>query len=391
MHNSSLPGFINGKIKMLIKDGFSDLFFSECKDKGIILKDVMTNENGYIFEVSKAASEKIADVAANCGMDSAIISSRGLPAIFGRYRKRLGIITGIILSVAVLFILSSSVWSIDIAGNDVVSDRDITELLNENGVKKGVFAKTILTDDVEFMIEKAFPEVSWVTASVTGSRLLIEIKERTEDKTENREGIYTNIVASKDGEIISADIFKGEGKLRPGEAVVKGDLLVSGVITYKDGRVKLTDSEAEIMARTKNTVVSHIADNLTVEVITECKDKYLPVFFGAGEGDDTPDKENHFTSNAFFLCADDIVFPVGFIRENEITTEKRQISPDSGELLLIVFSDFAKASAELYKSAQITDREIMINFDGQISVEAIHRCIENIAEKREIFFEEYHS
>ncbi len=388
MHNRSLPGFINGKIKMLIKDGFSDLFFAECKDRGLILKEVKTKGNGYIFEVSSVTSEKISDVADICGMEAVVVSKSGLPVVLGRYKKRIGIVTGIILSVVILFILSSSVWSIDIAGNEVIADSDITFLLSENGVKKGVFAKTILTDDVEFMIEKAFPEISWVTASVTGSRLLIEVRERTEDNTENSKRLYTNIVASKDGEIISADIFKGEGKLLPGEAVVKGDLLVSGVITYKDGRVKLTDSEARIMARTKNAVVSQIADKLTVDIITECKDKYLPVFFGMGESDDRSDKAKHFTKNAFFLCADDIVFPVGIVRENEIITEKRQISPDSGELLLIVFSDFAKASAELYKNAQITDREIKMNFDGQISVEAEHRCIENIAEQREIFYDE---
>lgn len=328
-----------------------------------------------MFFTSRKNLILITKAANTAGMNIKTEKRIGLPYIFYRYRKRYGIPIGLTGAILIFILLSSMIWTVDISGNETVTTEDITAFLKSEGIDKGIFTSTVSGNDIEFMLENKFRDISWATVSVIGSRLFIEIKERTSTDEKSPEDIYSNIIASKDGEVVQANIFTGEGKIYPGTAVVKGDLLVSGVKTYNDGRVEFTKSSAEIMALTENHICSQTAFSITAEVPESCKDKYLPIFFNKHNNV----KADCFTSTVYFLTSADIIFPIGVSRNSEISFKKVNIELTTAQALLLSFSDFSKTAFGLYEKVTVNKRDIKLNIDNQISVEGNFNCLEDIA------------
>ena len=62
--------------------------------------------------------------------------------------------------------------------------------------------------------------------------------------------VPTNIIASKYGVVKKINVFDGKEKVKPGDAVMKGDLLVSAVYEDRHNKLTLKHARAEVLAKT---------------------------------------------------------------------------------------------------------------------------------------------
>ena len=380
--------FFRGKAYFSAKNGFVDRFIENCKVNNITLKNVNIISDGITAEIYLSDRDKIFSIAEKSGMTIAIIKKSGLPYIYSKYSKRYGIPVGLILAVAVAVLLTSMIWSVEISGTEKIPQEMIVSSLEEFGVKRGVFSDTIQKKDVEFYLESSFEELSWVSVYCVGSRVFVEVREREPQLHDENEGVISNIIASKDGEVIRADIYQGEGKIYPGTAVVKGDLLVSGVVNMRDGSVKFVNSKADINALTKNVLNTSSAMKIRAEEVIFNKDIYTLYFFGLKLPLGFGDKENSFTENRYFIKSRDIVFPVGLLRKSYIQTSENEINLSGEKALLIASYDFAVSALGIYESTVVLSREIKYDFSDQITVEGNFICEENIALRKEFFVDD---
>ncbi len=90
-------------------------------------------------------------------------------------------------------------------------------------------------------------ELSWVGLQVQGTKLIIEVAEKIVSLEDVR-GITSDLVASRDGLIEDVLTLAGEAKVGQGETVIKGQLLISGVLTDNQS-VRLNDLPEENVAR----------------------------------------------------------------------------------------------------------------------------------------------
>lgn len=372
---------IYGRIDFQVDGGFLELFMSRCKKEDIRLKNVKREGETVYGAVRRIDLKNLYSAATVSGMNVKIIKRFGFPDIFIRYRRRMGIPFGIFIFFILTGILSSFVWSVDISGAEIIPLEEFTAALQENGIKKGALCERIQCDDAEFVLSKKYPELLWINVYRAGSRIFVTVRER-EDMSFEKEEIYSNIVAAKDGEIVRADIFSGEGILYPGTAVVKGDLLVSGVDTFKDGTVRFLDCDAVVRARTKNYVNCCSAKEIEVQKIEKCKEKYFLYFFGLKLPVSFVDKSDDFTENGYFFCSGDIIFPVGIIRQQHKTFVDEHISLSEKQAVLLAFYDFSVASFNIYKNTEVLERKISISTKEGATVDAEFLCIEDIAQKK---------
>lgn len=379
MINKVFHDLLFGRITFVVKDGFCDMFLSICRREGVTLSDVDSRDNSLICSVMQKDYAKTIEAAGKSGMEITVLKRWGLPHLYYRYRKRLGVPVGLLLFTIIIRILTLTVWSIEITGNEKITDERLYEILENNGVSKGVFADSIQNADIEYVLYNELEELLWVKVYVTGSRVFIDIRERNTEQESDDINMYSNIVAAKDGEIVRADVFSGEGKIYPGTAVVKGDMLVNGVITYSDGGVKFVRSDADVFARTRNAVSTSAALTITAKKTVNYTTAASLYFFDVIVPFCRGDKENHFTTDCRFFRSGDIVFPLGVIRDTYFSFETTQIELSSSAAALLAFSDFSKASFELYRNSEVLERKISFDFSSQISVEGKYLCIENIA------------
>lgn len=192
------------------------------------------------------------------------ISRRGLVYFFKKYIKRFGILFGAVISVALIFILSNLAMKIEIVG---VDDEDlksrIYDYLREEGVRPGAYIPGINFLELSQKLFSDFDEIGWCSGGSSGSVVTVNINVATPKPSGQSARIPCNIVSSRDAVIVDASVKVGRLSILIGDAVHKGQLLVSGVIEGGDGITRYLHSLADITGRYEQTAVFNQSFNET--------------------------------------------------------------------------------------------------------------------------------
>src|SRR5699024_2138828 len=100
----------------------------------------------------------------------------GLPFFFYRNKKRKAFFIGIFLSFFILCLLSRYIWNIHVEGNLYNSTQSILNYLEEIGVHHGSLKKDLDCGEIAEQMREEFQNMTWVSAKISGSRLILEIK-----------------------------------------------------------------------------------------------------------------------------------------------------------------------------------------------------------------------
>ncbi len=83
--------------------------------------------------------------------------------------------------------------------------------------------------ELEKRIRNAFPEISWVSAELTGTRLTIHLRENDGIlKAETEPETPCELTAGTDGTVTRIIVRNGKARVKVGDTVKTGDVLVSG-------------------------------------------------------------------------------------------------------------------------------------------------------------------
>ena len=165
--------------------------------------------------------------------------------------KRIILSLGLLLIILLTVLLPNRILFVKVIGNYAVPERLILTKAEECGITIGSFREKIRNEDIKNTLLSSIPQLQWVGVNTKGCVAEITVREKTGKIQEQKiDGIVSNIIANQDGIIIAKTILQGTGVCEVGQAVLEGQLLVSG---YTDcGNVlKATNAEAEILAKTK--------------------------------------------------------------------------------------------------------------------------------------------
>ena len=171
-----------------------------------------------------------------------------------RYRKRFGIIFGVLLVIVTSLYFSNVVVSIEIHGNSKVSDQAILAALEELDIKKGTPLSSIDFHYCENELRVMVQGVSWAAIRHTGNRIVVDVTEIVEKPETERKRIPCNIISSKDAEITYTTVFDGMLMHKVGDFVPAGTMLVTGVITDDTGHSTLHHAMGEIRGIYEETI-----------------------------------------------------------------------------------------------------------------------------------------
>ena len=158
--------------------------------------------------------------------------------------------------------LPTRILGIQVEGNHAVSTRRILEAAEEAGIRLMASCTQVRSEKMKNRLLSSIPELQWAGINTYGCRAVISVKERAEGEEDNRQthaGIGS-IVANRDGIIESVTVMQGTAMCQPGQAVQKGQILISG---YTDCGRSLRASRAmgEVYAQTTRTVRAVTPDN----------------------------------------------------------------------------------------------------------------------------------
>lgn len=378
--------YIIGFVKFKSFGGFSERFLNLCNSEDIPIWNIK-NQNGEITAFTSVNGYKrIRKISKNTGMTTRIVKKNGMRFWLSKNKVRSGLAVGAVAMVLIMATLSQFVWRIEVVGNVNTDEEEILSAFEEYGVKIGAKTDTLGLKKITADALTLLPSVSWASVNKKGSVLCIEVREKREIPEMYDASVPTNVVASEDGLIISSDVLQGTEEVKVGSAVRKGDLLISGVVTHRDGGEELLHADGFVRAETKDKfeISTKSLDLYSLEKIEKRTDIF---FFGVVIPTGANPQGDILGDSASFLKSGDTLLPVGVVRKTGITfSEDGDYSTDY--LNLICNFKCAEHVKNLTETAEVKNTKISRSEIGHNTLyEASSICEKNIAELQEIYIE----
>lgn len=319
--------YLFGYINFKASGGFADRFINLCTKDEIPLWNIRNINETITASTTIEGYLNIRSAARKSGMRLSVIEKKGLKYFAKRNKVRIGLFLGFVMSVMILTVLSQFVWSVSLVGNITLDDDYLLEAFEKYGVCVG---SRISSVDTELATENVMSEIeklSWASVNIKGSVMVIEVREKTDAPQIYDAETPTNLVAGEDGVIISVDVLYGNEEVKPGSAVLKGDLLISGMISHPDGSESVIHADGYVKALVKKQNMASCSE-FSLYMQTNEKVRKKLFFFGLAIPLGSSVPENFFTEHKSFIKNDEMLLPLGIITEYGASFSEEAITPD---------------------------------------------------------------
>lgn len=370
--------FIAGYILIAVEGKQTERFLNLCRAKGIVIRKITYQGEGKFYAVISAKNFlKLGSVHKKTKVHIHILEKHGLPFFFLKCQKRKAFFLGIFLCAGIIFVLSGRIWNIHIEGNQKNSTPEILNFLSSQGICHGIAKKEVNCSQIAALVRENYPEITWVSAKMEGTRLILTIQEGILAKENEDDKEPCNILAEIDGTIVKMITRNGIPQTGVGEICKKGDILVLGRLDYKNDSQEIyqyeyVHADADIFVQHEISYYEEFPLLYETQIPTgkEQKGFYIKLGsfymqFGGGEKKDlnclTEEYPLHVTEN-FFL-------PVSFgrIRTWKSQIQKREYTQEEAKSLAIEkLHTYEKNLIE--KGVQISANNVKIEVDHKSCV-----------------------
>lgn len=378
-----------GFVEFEASGGFPERFLNLCTINGITLWNVQNNGVKVKACTGAKSYKNIRKSAKKSGMKVRITRKRGLPFFIKNNKARVGILVGFFVAVSFLVFSSCVLWEIDVSGNSRIKSETLLESLEGYGVRVGVIKSKIDTLTIEDELLKEYPEISWVSINIFGTKAVLEVKENSEKPKIADDKTPTNVVAKKDGQIILVEGYRGTNAVKEGDVVVKGDLLISGITTNADGSEKTVHATGKVFAETRSSVSGSASKVQVNKILRNTEIKYylyvlgidIPMFFKC--------KGETLYCGEMLLKGNNTKLPFGVSWDVSGSFQKSEIElTENQTTLLAVLSSVENKRNSFGEDCEFRSVSFQkVITENEISINCKIKAKENIAVEKEIFVE----
>ena len=145
--------------------------------------------------------------------------------------------------------IPTRVWFFQVEGNEQVPSRLILETAGNCGIRFGVSRRAVRSEKMKNTLLEKMPELKWAGINTSGCTAVISVRERQQVLQPAVSAGAGSMAAVRDGFVTSCTATRGKLLCTPGQAVKKGQVLISG---YNDLGIclQVTGAEGEIYAKT---------------------------------------------------------------------------------------------------------------------------------------------
>ena len=278
---------------------------------------------------------------------------------------------------------------VSVTGNIAVPTTRIIEAAGECGLFFGRDRSSIRSEVIKNALLQKIPDLQWVGVNTRGCVATISVREKTSgDETENAENSVSSIVALRDGIIRECVVYKGNPLCATGQAVKKGQILVSA---YSEcgNVIKATQAEAEISALTYRDLKIVTLSTVTVKDTAVKKQVNYSLCIGkklinlskhSGNSNSTCDK---IYVEKFLRLPGGFTLPISLITETITQYDLTKSAPqniDGADWLCSYAHDYLKA---VMVAGDIISEEVELFCDaGVLCLQGNYTCVEMIGQKK---------
>lgn len=238
--------YFKGYLEIQVSGRQRERFINLCRSHSIRLWNIKTENSCYRACIGIGDFKQLKPIIKKTDVKIQIKERNGFPFFLFSHRKRKCFFFFMILAVLLLIILTRHIWKIDISGNHYYTDEILSEYLYHKNIKPGIRASCVDTVSLKADIRASFPRITWVSVYRSGTVINIRVKEESPVQSSQDPANTTpiDLVAEKDGKIISMITRRGVPQFKPGDKIKKGDILVKGTIPIVDDSGTVTSYDS---------------------------------------------------------------------------------------------------------------------------------------------------
>ena len=243
-------------------------FLNLCRNNNLKVWHIKNKDDSILMSCSLEDFYKMKPIKRKCRVKIKVLEKHGLPFKLFKEKKHKFFLIGIICFLLIAKILSMFIWNISIDGNYSYTNEELCRYLNNIGIKNGLLKSKISCDEIEYNIRNNYNDITWVSAEIKGTKLIIHIKENFDGYIAKEETKPYDIISNVNGTISKIITRSGKPLVKVGDSITENQPLISGILEIigDDTTVinrRLVSSDADIYAN----VILDYKDQFSMEYL----------------------------------------------------------------------------------------------------------------------------
>lgn len=174
----------------------------------------------------------------------------GMLPRLNRAKRRVGLLVALSLCLLLLGLSNFFVWRIDVSGNETVTTGSVLRAMENAGAGIGSFWPSFGAERLQNRLLMELPEVQWVGVNYSSGAVKVVLREKREVPTVVDNDMPVQIVSAAEGVVMSVSAKQGQAMVNVGDAVERGQVLISGTPADAQGGVRNVHALGSVKGRT---------------------------------------------------------------------------------------------------------------------------------------------
>lgn len=231
------------------------------------------------FTVRRRDFERLSMLCEKRGDTLRVLRKKGLYYGILRLTNRKLLLFGISLILFSAVCLPTRVLFVRVEGNSTIPENEIISAAEGCGIRFGASRRLVRSEKVKNALLDAVPQLQWAGVNTSGCCAVISVRERASSPENTENSGISSIVADRDGYILSTVVTRGTAQVQPGQAVRKGQILISGY-TECGICIQATRAQGEIMAQTRRDLNVVTPASCRLRTVTSGRTHRLSLLLG---------------------------------------------------------------------------------------------------------------
>lgn len=238
-----------GGVRFEIRTSMTARLLERCMEREIPIERAEdADAHGFAAWVSDGNEARMRALLDELHVPYRIRGARGAARVRRFLRARAALLPALCACAALLYLLSGRVWVISVSGADEAA---IVETLETLGVRPGVGKRTLRMDAIGMALSAAHPEYAFFGVKAEGVCLSVRARRADEAPDVYALSDAGDLVADEDAVIVSVSVLAGQARVKPGDTVKRGDVLIAGEERRSvDGETCPVAASGSVVART---------------------------------------------------------------------------------------------------------------------------------------------
>ena len=241
MGNKKKWHFLQGYVIIQIEGVYPERLPSLLEAAGVPVWDLHRPDGSTLLcSLPARAFRRLHGLNRRCRCRVHILRKGGGPYRLRRLWRRRVLIVGMACSLLLGHWASRRIWFVDVRGCERMDEAVLVQALQEQGLCPGRDLRQLPLSDIADFVAAQYEELAFVELHVDGVFLRVRAREALLEGEKLNLTEPCDVVSTRDGIVTKVNAYGGRAQVRVGDKVHKGQLLIAGHVTARDGSMTYT-------------------------------------------------------------------------------------------------------------------------------------------------------